>query len=402
MKTYTFNLETKKIELYFEKSEYQALSDNQKAELKSAFLWSSRAGGWVSRAIEPNLWRAKQVAAALGFTQEVRSGERLTFAEQVEREQERAENRAERYEQRAANAEKKGRDLCSGLDSMRGDTAFFTQPIQPTAAGRAFQRRREKLYARYDSGMDEYRKSEYFASQAARLHKAAEGGKYRDVAFLDRRIKETKAEIRARFRNVEEYEKRLDRIEKGETLKSYTGEAITAATVEGWLDRELELIEVAEDKLAFLQNAYEECGGGKFSQKNIKIGYRVKLNNWRQEVVEVVGTGKVNFTYKDKNDWTLQAAYAEISEIVSAEEAPKESHPYKVGETYTARKWNGQRFEKVDFTIISVTESSVKIQPSDGTKAFLRRPTKSKFRNGWTLSLTDAYDGYVTKESANA
>lgn len=400
MKNYTFNLETRKIELYFEKSEYQALSEKQKAELKSHFLWSSRAGGWVSRAKEPNLWNAKQVAAALGFTEEVRTGERLSFAEQVERQAERAENRAERYEQFATNAEKKGEQLCSGLNSMRGDIAFFTQPIQPTAAGRAFQRRREKLYARYDSGMDEYRKSEYFAKQAERLHKAAEGGKYHDVAFLDRRIKETKSEIRARFRNVEEYEKRLERIEKGETLKTYAGEIITVETVEKWLDRELELIEVAEDKLAYLQNAFDACGGGKFSQANVKIGYRVKLNRWRGEIVEVVGTGKVNFSYKDKNDWVLQAAYAEIAEIISAEEAPKETHPYKVGETYTARKWNGQRWENVDFTIISATESSVKVQPSDGTKAFLRRPTKSKFRDGWQLTLTDAYDGYVCKANA--
>lgn len=95
----------------------------------------------------------------------------------------------------------------------------------------------------------------------------------------------------------------------------------------------------------------------------------------------------------------MQATYAEIAEIISTEEAPKEAHPYKVGETYTARKWNGQRWENVDFTIISTTETSVKIQPSDGTKAFLRRPTKSKYRNGWNLTLTDAYDGYVCKES---
>ena len=64
MKTYIFNLETKKIELHFEKAEYLALSETEKKDLKSNFLWSSKAGGWVSRAIEPNLWKAKQVAKA--------------------------------------------------------------------------------------------------------------------------------------------------------------------------------------------------------------------------------------------------------------------------------------------------------------------------------------------------
>ena len=44
MRQYIFNLETTKIELHFEKSEYNALTAEQKADLKSAFLWS-RTGG---------------------------------------------------------------------------------------------------------------------------------------------------------------------------------------------------------------------------------------------------------------------------------------------------------------------------------------------------------------------
>ena len=104
MKPYIFNLETTKIELHFEKSEYAALTADQKANLKSAFLWSRTGSCWVSRAKEPNLWWAKQVAAKLGFTEEQREGERLSFSEQVERQAERAERRAELYEQYAENA----------------------------------------------------------------------------------------------------------------------------------------------------------------------------------------------------------------------------------------------------------------------------------------------------------
>ena len=40
MKEYIFNLETTKIELHFEKSEYDALPVEQKALLKRNFLWS--------------------------------------------------------------------------------------------------------------------------------------------------------------------------------------------------------------------------------------------------------------------------------------------------------------------------------------------------------------------------
>lgn len=146
---YIFNLETTKIELHFDKAEYDALSDAQKQEIKSAFLWSNRGKCWVSRAKEPNLWRAKQVASKqvaskLGFTAEQREGERLTFAEQLERQAERAEARAERYEQYAENAEKRGDQLQKPLQSMHGDIAFLRSqtsiaplagPLPITASG---------------------------------------------------------------------------------------------------------------------------------------------------------------------------------------------------------------------------------------------------------------------------
>jgi len=97
-KKYIFNLETTKIELHFEKADYTALSEKQKQEIKSAFLWSNKGKSWVSRAKEPNLYRAKQVAEKLGFTAEQREGERLSYGEQLERQAERAEARADRYE----------------------------------------------------------------------------------------------------------------------------------------------------------------------------------------------------------------------------------------------------------------------------------------------------------------
>jgi hypothetical protein len=39
---YIFNRETLKIELHFEKAEYDALSEEQRRELKSNFLWSGQ------------------------------------------------------------------------------------------------------------------------------------------------------------------------------------------------------------------------------------------------------------------------------------------------------------------------------------------------------------------------
>ena len=110
-KNYIFNLETGKIELHFDKAEYMALSAEQKKLIKSNFLFSRYSSAWVSRCKEPNLYRARKVAEQLGFTQEKRTGERLSFAEQVERQAERAEARAERFEGYADNAERRAENL---------------------------------------------------------------------------------------------------------------------------------------------------------------------------------------------------------------------------------------------------------------------------------------------------
>ena len=50
---YIHNRETGKLELHFDKPEYDALTDEQRSEIKSAFLWGRRSGCWISRAKEP-------------------------------------------------------------------------------------------------------------------------------------------------------------------------------------------------------------------------------------------------------------------------------------------------------------------------------------------------------------
>lgn len=42
------NRETEKLELHFSREEYMALSESDQAEIKSNFLFSRRAGAWVS------------------------------------------------------------------------------------------------------------------------------------------------------------------------------------------------------------------------------------------------------------------------------------------------------------------------------------------------------------------
>ncbi len=402
-RAYIFNLETTKIELHFEKAEYDALSAEQKQELKSSFLWSNRGKCWVSRAKEPNLWRAKLVAKKLGFTEEQREGERLSFAEQVEQQTERAEARADRMEKYAENAENRAEQLQSELNSKRGDIAFFTQPNINSAGGRAFTRRREKIFERYEKGFDEYRKSEYFRSRAADARATADQTKYSDLAYLDRRIKECKSEIAKRNKNALYYEELLQAIERGETKRRYDGTPLTADEVQEWYDHELELIEVAIDKQGYLENRLDEIGGIKFSRDNIKPGYIVKIQRWG--LCEVVSTGPLNISHKVmgiSGGNILKAAYAEILEVVEAKEQAKEAHPFKVGEKFTARIFeNGKRVEAV-YEIIKATNSTIQLKRENSDeKAFTRKPKTVDTVNGekWKFWLDD-YNCYY-KEATN-
>jgi hypothetical protein len=192
-RNYILNRETGKIELHFDKAEYQALPEADKKLIKSNFLFSKYSSAWVSRAKEPNLYHAKQAAAKLGFTQEQRTGERLTFAEQVER----AEARADRYEGYAQNADRRAEGLQKEFNSHRGDIAFFTQPIIAGHSGsQAFANRRQRIYDRYEKGFEEYKQIEYFRDRAAIAQETADMKKFKNPVYLNNRIKECKANIR--------------------------------------------------------------------------------------------------------------------------------------------------------------------------------------------------------------
>lgn len=406
-KSYIFNLETTKIELHFEKADYDALTDEQKRSLKSAFLWSRVGKCWVSRAKEPNLWNAKRVAKELGFSEEQREGERLIFAEQVERTAERAEARADRYESYADNAANRAEQLQKPINDMHGDIAFFTQPNINTSAGRAFTRRRERMFEQYKQGFDEYRKSEYFKSKAAAARSVASMEKYKDPAYLDRRIKECKKEIRAREKNITSCEELLYALEKGESKKHYNGEPITIDEATERLDRELELTEIAMDKQAYLENCLDEIGGIRFGKDNIKPGYVVRVQSWGKS--KVISTGPVNFTYEVVRTGTLlKGAYAEIIEVINSEEKKKEHHPFKVGERFNAKVYDpsSRSFVPRIYEIVKVTDSSIKLKEFNAAgsptenKDILRKP-KIGYNGLWRFSIDDSYINTFYKEADN-
>jgi hypothetical protein len=364
-KSYIFNLETGKIELHFDKAEYMSLSEEEKKLIKSNFLFSRYSSAWVSRAKEPNLYHARQAAIKLGFTQEQKQGERLSFAEQVERSAERAEHRAERYEGYADNAERRAENLQAGINSMHGDIAFFTQPNINSSAGRAFKRQRERMFERYERGFEEYKKSEYFRDRAATAQNTADMKKFSNPVYLDNRIKECKKTVRQLEKNIIHYEEILYSLETATDEKPniYAGSSYTVEKLTDWINDLLERIEAEMDKQGYMENCLDEIGGIAFSQENVKPGYIVRMIRWGK--CEIISAGPVNVTFKILNGGAaggcLTEPYAAISEILEVKESPKVENPFKEGDILCKHRLADNSIYRA-FQVVKVTKTGVKIQ----------------------------------------
>lgn len=365
MSAYIKNLETLKIELHFEKSEYMALSEKQKESLKSGFLWSNAGKCWVSRAKEPNLYWAIKTAKELGFTEEEKKGERLSFAEQMERKAERAEARAERFEEYADNAAERSKALTKPLESMRGDIAFFTQPIIAGHSGsQAFARCRERMYKKFERGMEEYRKSAYYQDRAATARATANNEKLSNAIYLDNRIKECQKNLRAMQKNLVEYEEKLFAIEQGKTFKKYSGDKVTAEEINGWIENTLERYEAEQDKLNFFEDCMDKIGGVQFSKDNIKVGYIVELKKGYGKC-EVTSAGQVNIGYKilegGAKGMNLTCAYAAIEKIIAVKEKAEIVNPYKEGDILTMNRPADNSIYRA-YQVVKATAKGVQMQ----------------------------------------
>lgn len=394
--TYIMNKETGKIELHMEKEDYDSLSEAEQKSLRGAYLWSGKLKAWVSRAKFPNLYHPKQIAKELGFTEEEKVGERLTYAQQLERQTERAEARAERYEGYASNAEKRGKALTSELEQHRGDIAFLTQPIIHGHKGsESFANRRRQIYSRFDKGMEEYRKSEYFKGKAATAMATAENAKLKVPSYLYNRIKEGTAAIRKLNKNLDKADALMTEIENSPEENPVVRGYYMLEKVTEWRERLLEMMEVEIDKLGFFQNALEEIGGFRFNQGNIKPGYVIKMR--RLGNYKVLKTDPTTLYAKSISTGGMCSFnYAEIEEIISAEEtSQKESqlHPHKKHDILV---WNprGPSQCLAAYQVIDVTEKTVLMREikldSDG------KPVKDAFLEGQKAIRRKPYVNFIT------
>ncbi|BFH18189.1 hypothetical protein J6TS7_29350 [Paenibacillus dendritiformis] len=341
IKQYVLNRETSKIELRFSKEEYQALTTDEKKAIQRAFLFSGSRSAWVSRSTR-NHYSAIQVAKQLGFTDGGKTGERLSYAEEVDRQVENAEARIERFEKYADNAVERAKNLQSDLNNMRGDNSFFTQPIIAGHAGsQRFARQREKMYDRYHRGFEEYRKSDYFLGKAETAKQTASMSKFKSRSYLSNRVEECN-------KNIREYERRMVRAEETQN--------------ESYMETLLEQMEYELDKLAFLHNKLDEIGGVQFNKDNLKAGYLVKIRGRWDRVVKA--NPKTVEVKPDSVPYTLKYAYAEIKEMKIPEgwtEPKKETvNPFEVDDIVIRTAIRSDQIIKA-FQVVKKTEKTVTI-----------------------------------------
>lgn len=395
-KEYINNLETGKIELHFTKEEYQNLSEDLKKELKSNYLFSRYANAWVSRS-KNNHYYALKVAEKLGFTQEKIQGERLTYEEELNRKAERAERKIERYEEYSINAEKRGEQLQSEFNSLRGDIAFITQPIIRGHKGsESFANRRNKIMNRYTKGFEEYRKSDYFKEKMRSAQNTANKTQLNDRIYLSNRIKECKAIIK-------KYESYIVNAEE----KLNNGDVEAEKRIEKYLSE----LEYQMDKQAFMENCLDNLGGI-FSKENIKEGYLINARHgWMK--VKKVNTKTVMAEFIENNGllgMTSKVEFAEIKEIKIPSDYKEEKdnivNPYKVNDILVQYNAGGHWIIGA-YQVIKTTQKGVTLQKinidndnkpiKDGfkiDKPFMKKIVKSNYRDfigvymdGWQLYL---------------
>jgi hypothetical protein len=368
MGKYILNKETQKIELHFDKSEYMALSEDQKKEIKSNYLWSSKSSAWVSRSTSNHYWALK-VAEKLGLEDGGKVGERLSYEEELERKTEKAEARAERYEQYSENAEKRAINLQADFNRLRKDWSWLTQPIIAGHAGsRAFANHKNKVMARYEKGFEEYQKSEYYQDRAATARGTASNAQLQNKVYLHNRIKEQNKQVKTYQGIIVRYEEALYKIQQGEELKNRSGDILTEDYIEQRISEMLEKYEWEHDKLEFFEKCLAELGGIQFSKENIKPGFIVNIKNSGRRC-EILTAGPVNVTYKILDGgaagMVLTDPYAAILEIVQAKEkSDKVINPFIVGDIL-CKHYGMDTSNAVykAFEVVKVTGTGVKIQP---------------------------------------
>lgn len=316
--TYNLNNETGKIELHFNKAAYMALGEDKKKEIKSAFLWSSYAGAWVSRTKQPNNYRAESIAKGLGMTYSGETGEKLSFSEQVERTQERAEGRAERMEAAAGKAEERSNQAYKRADYI----GSFIPMGQPILVGHHSEKRHRRDIDKIDNAMrtsvEESKKAEYYEEKAKTASYTASGKQYESPVYLGNRIRECEADLR----RLNRYLSGIDLVNKesGRLSTKETPCNVSDSQREKWTSR----VNEETEKLNFYKEKLAACGIEIHTKESLKekkcthVNYRgtwypVKSINGKSVTV-------LNWMSIPGNAWKWTVHFPDIKGIKTVED----------------------------------------------------------------------------------
>jgi hypothetical protein len=208
LKNYFVINEDQKYQLHFDYQDYKNLPQDKQREIKKYFLWSRGKKAWISKGKEGN-WSANAVIKDLGLERKGRL-ERRSFADTMNRQQNRAEYKADRLEVRSAKAEQRAEALQAEFNKYRKDWSWLTQPNVNSSGGRRFSRQREGVMNRYDKGMRERIYSDQLASRAADLRASLENPKDENITFVLRRINDADKRVNQLQQDIEKLFKVVD------------------------------------------------------------------------------------------------------------------------------------------------------------------------------------------------
>lgn len=181
---YRKNQETGKLNVYTTKDFYQQLEPEQKKVLTHYCLWSNKQQCWVSKARADRANYLISQLNTLGFQKKADYGEKLSFAEQINRQQEKAAVRAERAEANAVKAEDRSEELLNKARDMASVIPFG----QPILVGHHSEKRdrnyRNKIHNTFGKAFAEQDKAIYYGQRAETARETAEGAKFSNQKYL--------------------------------------------------------------------------------------------------------------------------------------------------------------------------------------------------------------------------
>ena len=310
------SLETGKLELHFDKATYMALPPDQKAAIKSNFLWAKSRNAWVSRSTRLHA-AALDIACGLGLEDRGETGQRLTFAEQIEAKQERAEDRAERMADRArdAAAEAMARFNSGNVQAVRHLNG------QPILVGHHSERRHRALLERADNdmrkGIEASDTANRYERRAATARETAEGAQYSDPAYLNRRIRECEKEIRILRRYLAGKRFGTAALERmnAEACGLSPDVAVSEADRQRWTAALVE----QQDKLAFFQKRLATCGRTIYTRETLAGKTAVQIRGRWEPIVKLnpktVSVPNICFpTAESQRKYALKYCYSEVQD----------------------------------------------------------------------------------------